>query len=70
MSGSFNQPPQPALPPPNPAPEGYEPIHPGSGRPGVGKRLASALAALGVLLAVLTIIGVFGAASGCAICTL
>jgi Zn-dependent protease len=51
MSGSFNQPPQPALPPPNPAPEGYEPIHPGSGRPGVGKRLASALAALGVLLA-------------------
>src|SRR6478609_4615474 len=51
MSGSFNQPPQPALPPPNTAPEGYEPIHPGSGRPGVGKRLASALAALGVLLA-------------------
>ena len=51
MPGSFNQPPQPALPPPNPAPEGYEPIHPGSGRPGLGKRLASALAALGVLLA-------------------
>ena len=29
----------------------YEPIHPGSGRPGFGKRVASALAALGVLLA-------------------
>src|SRR6478672_1565347 len=48
---SFNQPPQPALPPPNPASDGYEPIHPGSGRPGFGKRIASALAALGVLLA-------------------
>jgi Zn-dependent protease len=51
MPERFNQPPQPALPSPNPAPEHYEPIHPGSGRPGVRKRLASALAALGVLLA-------------------
>jgi Zn-dependent protease len=32
-------------------PEHYEPIHPGSGRQGLRKRLASALAALGVLLA-------------------
>jgi hypothetical protein len=51
MPGSFNHPPQPALPSPNPTPERHEPIHPGSGRPGVGKRLASALTALGVLLA-------------------
>jgi hypothetical protein len=48
---SFNQPPQPALPPPNSAPEGYGPIHAGSGRPALGKRIAGALAALGALLA-------------------
>jgi hypothetical protein len=34
MPESFSQPAQPALPPPSPAPECYEPIHPGSGRPG------------------------------------
>jgi Zn-dependent protease len=51
MPESFNQPAQPALPSPSPAPERYEPIHPGSGRPGFRKRLASALAALGVILA-------------------
>jgi Zn-dependent protease len=42
--------PLPALPSPNGVPERYEPIHPGSGRPGFRKRLASALAALAVLL--------------------
>jgi Zn-dependent protease len=51
MPESFNQPAQPALPPPSPAPERYEPIHPGSGRPGFGKRLAGVLAALAALLA-------------------
>jgi Zn-dependent protease len=51
MSEGFSQRPVPAIPSPNPAPERYDPIHPGSGRPGFGKRLASALAALGVLLA-------------------
>ena len=51
MPETFNPPAQPALPSPSPAPERYEPIHPGSGRPGFRKRLASALAALGVLLA-------------------
>src|SRR3954454_20987149 len=51
MSESFSERPLPALPSPDPVPEHYEPIHPGSGRPGFGKRLASALAALGVLLA-------------------
>jgi Zn-dependent protease len=51
MPESFDQPAQPALPSPSPAPERYEPIHPGSGRPGFGKRLAGALAALAALLA-------------------
>jgi Zn-dependent protease len=39
------------LPSPPQTPERYESIHPGSGRRGFRKRLASALAALGVLLA-------------------
>ena len=51
MPKSFSERPLPTLSSPNLAPERYEPIHPGSGRPGFGKRLASALAALGVLLA-------------------
>jgi Zn-dependent protease len=51
MPESFDQPAQPALPSPSPAPERYEPIHPGSGWPGFGKRLAGALAALAALLA-------------------
>jgi Zn-dependent protease len=51
MPESFSDSQLPALPSPSRAPERYEPIHPGSGRPGFGKRLASALAALGVLLA-------------------
>src|SRR5436190_601771 len=51
MPESFSERPLPAIPAPTPDPERYEPIHPGSGRPGIGKRLASALAALGVLLA-------------------
>jgi Zn-dependent protease len=40
-----------ALPAPPQAPRRYEPIHPGSGRPGFRKRLAGVLAALGALLA-------------------
>ena len=40
-----------ALPSAPQAPEQYEPIHPGSGRQGLRKRLASALAALALLLA-------------------
>src|SRR5213594_1317943 len=51
MPESFSERPLPAIPAPTPDPERYEPIHPGSGGPGIGKRLASALAALGVLLA-------------------
>jgi Zn-dependent protease len=51
MPESFSERPLPALPSPGQAPERYDPIHPGSGRRGFGKRLASALAALGVLLA-------------------
>ena len=51
MPETFSEPPLPALPSPRPAPERYEPVHPGSGRRGFGKRLAGALAALGVLLA-------------------
>jgi Zn-dependent protease len=40
-----------ALPAPPQAPRRYEPIHPGSGRPGFRKRLAGVLAALGAVLA-------------------
>src|SRR5437667_12588435 len=40
----------PRLPPAD-TPDRYEPIHPGSGRQGLRKRLAGALAALGALLA-------------------
>jgi Zn-dependent protease len=39
------------LPAPPQAPRRYEPIHPGSGRPGFRKRLAGVLAALGAVLA-------------------
>ena len=49
VSKSISRRPLPALPAPNPVPE-HQPIHPGSGRPGFRKRLASALAALAVLL--------------------
>jgi Zn-dependent protease len=51
MPESFSERPVPALPAPSQPPERYEPIHPGSGRHGFGKRLAGALAALGALLA-------------------
>jgi Zn-dependent protease len=51
MPESLSEHPVPALAPPSRAPERYEPVHPGSGRQGFGKRIASALAALGVLLA-------------------
>src|SRR5436309_9303346 len=40
----------PGLPQPE-MPERYEPIHPGSGRPGLRKRLAGSLAAIGAVLA-------------------
>jgi Zn-dependent protease len=50
MPESFSERPLPALPSASQA-DRHEPIHPGSGRHGFGKRLASALAALGVLLA-------------------
>jgi len=51
MSESLSEHLPPVLPSPPQAPERYEPIHPGSGRQGLRKRLASALAALGLLLA-------------------
>src|SRR3954451_15275713 len=51
MSESFSDRPLPALPPQKPPPDRYEPIHPGSGRPGLRKRLAGVLAALAGLLA-------------------
>ena len=50
MAESLSEP-LPTGPPSPPPAQQYEPIHPGSGRQGRGKRLVSVLAALGVLLA-------------------
>jgi Zn-dependent protease len=51
MFASLSKRPLPVLPSPNPAPDRYEPIQPGSGRPGFRKRLAGVLAAIAALLA-------------------
>jgi Zn-dependent protease len=51
MTQSFGEQLPASVPSPAPEPRSYEPIHPGSGRRGLRKRIASALAALGVLLA-------------------
>jgi Zn-dependent protease len=50
MSQSLSERPLPVFPAPDPVPERYEPVRPESGRPGLRKRLASAVAALAVLL--------------------
>src|SRR5213076_2630754 len=51
MPESLSEPLHTGVTSPPRAPEEYEPIHPGSGRPGLRKRIASVLAAIGVLLA-------------------
>ncbi len=51
MSKSLSKRPLPALPSPSPVPERHEPIHPGSGRSTVRKRIAGVLAAIAALLA-------------------
>jgi Zn-dependent protease len=51
MFKSLSKRPLPALPSPDRVSERHEPIHPGSGRHGFSKRVASVLAALAVLLA-------------------
>jgi Zn-dependent protease len=51
MSKSLSERPLPALPSPNSSPARYEPTHPGSGRRGFRKRVASVLVALAVVLA-------------------
>jgi Zn-dependent protease len=51
MFASFSKRPLPAFPSPNPVPDRHEPINPGSGRPGIRRRLAGVLAALAALLA-------------------
>jgi Zn-dependent protease len=51
MSESLRGRPPIGLPPPPEAPERYEPIHPGSGRPPLRKRLGGVLAPLAVLAA-------------------